>query len=324
MDAHLWRRPAGDPRLDLAALNCILVVNAGSTSLKLSLVDEEDRSEPLPSLYAPEGTAAVGHRVVHGGRVFGESALIDDDVVGRIRDLASLAPLHTEPALRGIAKAQGALPEVPHVAVFDSAFHRTIPEEASTYAIPSRWREEWGIRRYGFHGLAVASVADMVEARRLVVCHLGGGCSVTAVLDRRSVDTTMGFSPLEGVPMATRSGSVDPGALLYLMREHGLTAEELDHALEHESGLAAMGGLDDPLGFGVYAYRIAGAVAHMTMALGGLDVLAFSGGVGENRPDVREAIADRLRFLGEFSVEVVPAREDLVIAEAVEMVLRGQ
>jgi acetate kinase len=321
MDAHLWRRPAGDPRLDLAALNCILVVNAGSTSLKLSLVDEEDRSEPLPSLYAPEGTAAVGHRVVHGGRVFGESALIDDDVVGRIRDLASLAPLHTEPALRGIAKAQAALPEVPHVAVFDSAFHRTIPEEASTYAIPSRWREEWGIRRYGFHGLAVASVADMVEARRLVVCHLGGGCSVTAVLDRRSVDTTMGFSPLEGVPMATRSGSVDPGAIFYLQREHGLSAAELDDALEHESGLAALGGLDDPLGFGVYTYRVALAAAAMAAALGGIDVLAFSGGVGENRGDVREAVARRLRFLGQFGVEVVSPREDVIIARHVRALL---
>ena len=267
---------------------------------------------------------AVGHRVVHGGARFVEPVLVDEEVLAAIEELRPLAPLHNEPALQAIRAAQAARPDVPHVAVFDTAFHSTIPDEAGTYAIPAGWRTEWGIRRYGFHGIAVESVSAQLEAERLVVCHLGGGSSVTALLRGRSVDTTMGFSPLEGVPMATRSGSVDPGALLYLMREHGLTAEELDHALEHESGLAAMGGLDDPLGFGVYAYRIAGAVAHMTMALGGLDVLAFSGGVGENRPDVREAIADRLRFLGEFSVEVVPAREDLVIAEAVEMVLRGQ
>jgi acetate kinase len=160
-----------------------------------------------------------------------------------------------------------------------------------------------------------------VEAERLVVCHLGGGCSVTAVLRRRSVDTTMGFSPLEGVPMATRSGSIDPGALIYLLRERGLAVEELDHALEHESGLAALGGLDDPLGFGVYTYRIAGAATQMAAALDGLDVLAFSGGVGENREDVRTAVASHVGFLGEFRAEVVPAREELVIADAVERLL---
>ena len=162
------------------------------------------------------------------------------------------------------------------------------------------------------------SVAEQVEVDRLVVCHLGGGCSVTAVLRGRSVDTTMGFSPLEGVPMATRSGSIDPGALIYLLRERGVGVEALDEALEHKSGLAALGGLDDPLGFGVYTYRIAAAVAQMATALGGLDLLAFSGGVGENREDVRSAIAERVRFLGEFRVEVVPAREELVIAKAVE------
>ena len=267
---------------------------------------------------------AVGHRVVHGGSRFVEPALVDDGVLAAIEELKPLAPLHNEPALKAIRAAQAAQPAVPHVAVFDTAFHSTIPEEAGTYAIPAGWRAEWGIRRYGFHGIAVQSVSAQIKAERLVVCHLGGGCSVTALLRGRSFDTTMGFSPLEGVPMATRSGSVDPGALLYLLREHGLTVEELDHALEHESGLAAMGGLEEQLGFAVYTYRIAGAVAQMAMALRGLDILAFSGGVGENRPDVRGAIADRLRFLGEFSVEVVPAREELVIAEAVELVLGGQ
>ena len=145
---------------------------------------------------------------------------------------------------------------------------------------------------------------------------------MTAVLDGRSVDTTMGFSPLEGVPMATRSGSVDPGAILYLLREHGLSRlAELDDALEHESGLAALGGLDDPLGFAVYTYRVAQAVAAMATALGGIDALAFSGGVGENRGDVREAVAARLRFLGDFAVEVVPAREDVIVARLVRALL---
>ena len=300
----------------------VLVVNAGSTSLKLSVVDESGNGDAVASLAgAPDDVTAVGHRVVHGGSSFRDPVLIDDDVVEAVRALAVLAPLHNEPAVRAVEKARAALPAVPHVAVFDTAFHTTIPDEASTYPVPARWREAWGIRRYGFHGIAVASVAERVRVRRLVVCHLGGGCSVTAVLDGRSVDTTMGFSPLEGVPMATRSGSVDPGALLYLLRERGLSADELDRALEHDSGLAALGGLDDPLGFAVYTYRIAQAVGAMAVALGGIDTVAFSGGVGENRDDVRRAIADRLGFLGDFRVVVLPAREDAVVARAVRELL---
>jgi acetate kinase len=246
--------------------------------------------------------------------------LIDDRVKEAIDELSRIAPLHNTPALRAIREARAALPDVPHVAVFDTAFHSTIPQPASTYAVPLR-RRDWGVRRYGFHGIAVQSVVSQLDAARIVACHLGGGCSVTAVLDGRSVDTTMGFTPLEGVPMATRSGSVDPGALVYLLRERGLSVEELDAALEHESGLAALGGLDDPLAFAVYTYRIAGAVASMAMALGGMDVLAFSGGVGENRADVRDAIVERVSFLGEFDTQAVPAREDLVIAHSVRSLL---
>ena len=300
----------------------VLVVNAGSTSLKLSVVDESGNGDAVASLAgAPDDVTAVGHRVVHGGSRFRDPVPIDDDVVEAVRELAVLAPLHNEPAVRAIEKARAALPAVRHVAVFDTAFHATIPDEASTYAVPAHWREAWGIRRYGFHGIAVASVAERVPARRLVVCHLGGGCSVTAVLDGRSVDTTMGFSPLEGVPMATRSGSVDPGALLYLLRGRGLSADELDRALEHDSGLAALGGLDDPLGFAVYTYRIAQAVGAMAVPLGGVDVLAFSGGVGENRDDVRRGIAERLGYLGDFRVVVMPAREDVVVARVVRELL---
>ena len=269
----------------------------------------------------PDGIVAVGHRVVHGGQRYRDPTLIDDEVVSAIRELSQLAPLHNAAALGAIEDARRALPDVPHVAVFDTAFHATMPEQATTYAVPQRWREEWGVRRYGFHGLAVASVAERVQASRLVVCHLGGGCSVTAVRDGRSLDTTMGFSPLEGVPMATRSGSVDPGALLYLLGERGLSLEELDAALEHDSGLSALGGLDKPLAFQVYTYRIAQAVASMAVALGGIDVLAFSGGVGEHRDDVRRAIADQLRFLGEIQVAVIPAQEDLVVAASVEALL---
>jgi acetate kinase len=297
-------------------LSTVLTVNAGSTSLKLCLVDGE-ASRPVDDFVPAD---AVGHRVVHGGAKYTEPVLIDDEVEQAIDELSHIAPLHNTPALKAIREARAALPDVPHVAVFDTAFHSTIPQEASTYAIPQRWRD-WGVRRYGFHGIAVQSVVSRLDAERIVACHLGGGCSVTAVLNGRSVDTTMGFTPLEGVPMATRSGSVDPGALVYLMRERGLSVEELDAGLEHESGLSALGELDDPLAFAVYTYRIAGAVAQMAMALGGIDLLAFSGGVGENRPDVRAAIVERLLFLGYFSVEVVSAREDLVIAHAVREVL---
>ena len=187
--------------------------------------------------------------------------------------------------------------------------------------MPRKWREDWGVRRYGFHGIAVEWVASQVPVARLVVCHLGGGCSVTAVRDGRSMDTTMGFSPLEGVPMATRSGSVDPAIALYLVREHGLSLADVDRELEHESGLAALGGLDDPLGFAVFTYRVAAAAAQMALALGGIDVLAFSGGVGENRADVRDGIVERLQFLGDFEVEIVPAREELVIARAVRTLI---
>jgi acetate kinase len=267
---------------------------------------------------------AVGHRVVHGGDRLVEPVVIDGNVEREITALTALAPLHNGPAVAAIDDARAALPDVPHVAVFDTAFHRTLPEAASTYALPERWRREWGIRRYGFHGIALEWVAGQVRVPRLVACHLGGGCSITAIRDGRSVDTTMGFSPLEGVPMATRSGSVDPGALLYLMRERKLTPEALDTGLEHKSGLAGLsgGGSGDvreasALALDVFVHRVAGAVASMAAALGGIDALAFSGGIGEHADDVRTRIVERVRFLGDFRVEVVHAREELVIAKAV-------
>jgi acetate kinase len=299
----------------------ILVCNAGSTSLKLHLVDGAE-SRPVPSFEdVPTPVAAVGHRVVHGGHRFVEPVVVDDEVESAIEALRSIAPLHNEPALEALREARAAFPNAPQVAAFDTAFHATIPPEASTYALPEAWREEWGIRRFGFHGLSVEWVASQVRVPRLVVCHLGGGCSVTAVRDGRSVDTTMGFTPLEGVPMKTRSGSVDPGILLHVLRERGLSVDELDGALEHESGTEALGGLGEPLAFAVFTYRIAGAVAAMVVALGGLDVLAFTAGIGENRTDVRDAIAARLAFLEPFRVEAVPAHEELVIARAVQSLL---
>jgi acetate kinase len=304
----------------------VLVVNAGSTSLKLHLV-KGDESRVVDGFVAAE---AVGHRVVHGGRRFGRPVIVDEEVERAIGELSVLAPLHNRRALEEIRRAREALPDAPHVAVFDTAFHRTIPPAASTYAIPERWREEWDVHRYGFHGISVQWVVSQVEAKRLVVCHLGGGCSVTAVRDGRSVDTTMGFSPLEGVPMATRSGSVDPGALLYLLRQGLLTPQELEHALEHDSGLAGLsgGGSGDirgasPLALDVFVQRVTGAVAAMAAACAGIDVLAFTGGIGERADNVRQRIVERSRFLGDFGVEVIPSREELVIATETRRLLQG-
>jgi acetate kinase len=301
----------------------VLVVNAGSTSLKLHLVRAEE-AQPVDDVVRAD---AVGHRVVHGGR-FDDTRVVDDEVEREIERMTALAPLQNRRALEQIRRVRELLPDVPQVAVFDTAFHRTLPPAASTYAVPARWRDEWGIRRYGFHGISVQHVARRVEATRLVVCHLGGGCSVTAVLDGRSVDTTMGFTPLEGVPMATRSGSVDPGALVYLVREGLLTIEELERQLEHDSGLAGLSGEPSgdvrkasPLALDVFVHRVCGAVAAMAAACGGLEALAFTGGVGEHAHAVRERIVDGVRFLGDFRVEVVPAREELVIAAETRRVL---
>lgn len=304
----------------------VLVVNAGSTSLKLHLVRGEE-AETVDGFVRAD---AVGHRVVHGGRRFEQPTLIDETVEWAIEELSVLAPLHNRTALEEIRRAREALPDVPHVAVFDTAFHRTMAPAATTYAIPAHWREEWDVHRYGFHGISVQWVASQVEAERLVVCHLGGGCSITAVRGGRSVDTTMGFSPLEGVPMATRSGSVDPGAIVYLLREGLLSVDALEQALEHESGLAGLSGGSSgdvreatPLALEVFVHRVAGAVAAMATACGGIDVLAFTGGIGEHAEFVRRQIVDRVRFLGEFRVEVVPTREELVIAAEVRRLLES-
>jgi acetate kinase len=308
----------------IAAVSSILVVNAGSTSLKLSLVAEDETVTRLDALEDVDvaDVAGVAHRVVHGGSRFREPAVIDEAVRDEIFALQTLAPLHNAPALAGIATAERALPDLVHVAVFDTAFHATIPDEAAVYAVPKRWREEWGVRRYGFHGLSVAWSAERVpellgrppEALRLVVCHLGGGSSITAVRDGRSVDTTMGFSPLEGVPMTTRSGSIDPGVLLHVLGTRRLNRETLDHALNFESGLKGLAGGTGSmleveerlaggdekaaLAVGVFTYRVAAAVAAMAAAAGGLDALVFTAGIGEGSALVRERVCAHLAFLG--------------------------
>jgi acetate kinase len=350
----------------------VLVVNAGSTSLKLHLVGEAETSERVGSLddVDPAAIAAVAHRVVHGGERFRSPVLVDDGVMAEIAQLRSLAPLHNTPALRALDAARRRFPDLPHVAVFDTAFHVTIPPAAATYAVPRRWREEWGVRRYGFHGLSVAWASERApevvgrppEGLRMVVCHLGGGSSVTAVVDGRSLDTTMGFSPIEGVPMATRSGSVDPGAIVSVLRRSGMDADALDRALNEESGMRGLAGGDGlmlelerraeegdgpaALAVEIFVHRVAGAVAAMAVASAAIDVLAFTAGIGEHSPHVRELICARLAFLGvaidlgrnaaakgdcdltaagsSVGVAVVHAREEVVAARAARALLRSR
>ncbi|WP_448628282.1 acetate/propionate family kinase [Geodermatophilus sp. URMC 64] len=341
----------------------VLVVNAGSSSLKVDVVEDGRRTaswDGLPD--RPPDVDAVGHRVVHGGPDLTAPVLIDEDVERRLHDLVELAPLHQPKSLRGLAAARALLPGVPHVACFDTAFHATLPPAAATYPLPRAWRERWGVRRYGFHGLshewAARRVAELAPgSRRVVTCHLGAGASLAAVLDGRSVDTTMGFTPLDGLVMATRSGSVDPGLLLWLEEHEGLRPAEVAEALEHGSGLLALAGTADMreilasddadarLALDVYLHRLATGIAAMTVALGGLDALVFTGGVGERAAAVRGGTAARLGHLG-IAVDarldsaatgaedteitapgagvrtlVVRSREDLQIAAGVERVL---
>jgi acetate kinase len=356
----------------------ILVVNVGSTSVKLRVIGDGDRLEgtrDLPSL-AQLGAAsladelvrlgpvdAVGHRVVHGGDKFVAPVLLDATVVSDLRALTDLAPLHQPPALDAIDALAAALPGVPAVACFDTAFHATLPVAAFTYALPSSWRD-LGVRRYGFHGLSHAWTSRRAvelaggRASLVVTCHLGGGASLAAVAGGRCVDTTMGFTPLDGLVMATRSGSVDPGAVLWLQQHHGLSADEVAHGLEDASGMLGLCGTadmreiteraasGDPMattGLDVYVHRLRAAVAAMTASLGGLDVLVFSGGVGERSAAVRAAAGAGLGFLGvevdgarnrdaggdgpvsppgaAVLVLVIEAREDLEIAAGVRQVL---
>lgn len=263
----------------------------------------------------------VGHRVVHGGPDFSESARVTPEVRAAIERLAEFAPLHNPPNLEGIAAIERALGDVPQVAVFDTAFHAHLPEVAKVYPGPYAWYEQ-GIRRYGFHGTSHQYCAERAAALlgrdpaslRLITCHLGSGCSLAAIRDGRSVDTTMGFTPLEGLMMGSRSGSVDPGILTYLLREKGATAESLDDTLNHQSGLKGISGISSDirdvlaarergnaraaLAFDLFVYRLRLGIGAMLAALGGANALVFTGGIGEHVAAVRSAACAALGYAG--------------------------
>ncbi len=359
----------------------VLTVNVGSTSLKLSVLDDDDLlvTNDLPTtpigwdegelraLIDQYGTIdAVGHRIVHGGTTFVEPVVVDSPVRQQLETLVDLAPLHLPKSLDCLDRIGQLLPGTPAVACFDTAFHAHLPEAASTYALPAEWRTRWPLRRFGFHGLSHAwasgRAAELVHHSgadlRVVTCHLGAGASLAAVRGGTPADTTMGFTPLEGLVMATRSGTVDPGLVLWLEDHVGLPPGELSYALEHRSGLLGLAGdadmrsvldreargeRDPALAIAVYLHRLRGAIAAMTAALGGLDVLVFTGGVGERAASLRARAVTGLDFLGLAIDEaanssaqpdvdisagratattlVVRAREDVQIAREVRRVL---
>jgi acetate kinase len=363
----------------------VLVVNAGSTNVKLSVLDGEREEfaatveHQAPAAAVTSGleqvrakgllpVEAVGHRIVHGGTAFTEGVRVTDEVLAKLAELNELAPLHNPPALESLAEARRQLSAVPHVAAFDTAFHRSMPAPVETYPVPRRWTEDWGIRKFGFHGLShdycsrrAAEMLGRVGDRdfRVVVTHLGGGCSMAAVRGGRGVNTTMGFTPLEGLMMATRSGSIDPGIVTHVIRKHGLTADEVDRVLNKESGLlgvsgvsgdlrevweaAAGGNRDADRALAMFAHHVRVGVAAMAASMNGLDALVFTGGIGEHDARMRAIVCDGLGFVGvridptgnadatpdadigaadtTCRVLVIHTREDVTIAREVERVL---
>ncbi|KEF41469.1 MAG: acetate kinase [Cyanobium sp. CACIAM 14] len=345
----------------------VLVLNAGSSSLKASVhmpagdglwrdqrrwspfeTGGSGREAPLEAVLdgwlrealAPwsDGLVLAGHRVVHGGERFTAPTRLDPEVLAELETLVPLAPLHNAPALRVMRWLGRWKPELEQWACFDTAFHVTLPPEARTYAIPAPWRAT-GLRRFGFHGLNHQHVAEAVARRhvdpagraslRLISCHLGAGCSLCAIRGGRSIATTMGYTPLEGLVMATRSGSVDPGLLLHQLRR-GLSVESLDRALQKESGLLGLSGLSAGmeelrvaaaqghagarLAIDVFRHQLLQGIGAMAASLGGVDVIALSGGIGEHDDTLRQELEERLAWLRPFELLRIPADEEGMIA----------
>lgn len=329
----------------------ILALNTGSSSLKYGLYRVSgDAVQPLFSdqTDAPGGDAdpvhaivealrrkglpmpdAIGHRIVHGGPNVRDHGLIDDALMAHLEEAKAFAPLHVPPAVEMVRRAREAFPDAPQVACFDTAFHKTMPAVAKTLPLPADLREG-GIERYGFHGLSYESIVRQLGEGippRVVIAHLGNGASLCAVRDGRSIDTTMGLTPTGGIVMGTRPGDLDPGVLLYLMREKGYDAERLEKLVDRESGLKGLsGGTSDmrklhaakddasQLALDVFVHTARKHIAAMVASLGGLDLLVFTGGIGENDAVTRDAILAGLQWLGDFASRVIPTEEDAQIA----------
>ena len=315
--------------------------------------------------------AGIGHRVVHGGEKFKESVIITDEVIKEIKDCASLAPLHNPAAVLGIEACRKAMPTMKMVAVFDTAFHQTLPKERYIYPIPYRYYEEYGVRKYGFHGTSHQYVAERIakllekpiEELKIINCHLGQGASVCAIQNGKSVETSMGLTPLAGIPMGTRSGDIDPSIVTYLMRHENLTPDQMENILNKESGaygvsqisvdfrdIEAEAAAKNPqaiLALANYNYLVACYIARCAVAMGGVDVITFTAGVGEKGLEAREAICSHLTFLGvkldleknnvkgeereissqdsKVKVYIVPTNEELMIAkETLKLVKKGE
>lgn len=308
----------------------ILVINAGSSSLKFELFEAkslrsihegkfeeigsgkkaheqalEKAARTLPRTYI----VAIGHRVVHGGGKYAKPVLITKKVIADIKRFALLAPLHNPANLACVLACGKLFPGIPQVACFDTAFYSTLPEKAFLYALPRKLFKKFGIRKYGFHGLSHEYVFHQaqkklgkVKTKRTITCHLGNGCSLTAIKNGKAIDTTMGFTPLEGVPMGTRSGDIDPSIIFYLLKK-GWSAQKIEHLLSHESGLKGLSGQTSDvrkllkarskfakLALEIFCYRIAKAIGALAVALGGLDCIVFTGGIGEHAASLRRKI----------------------------------
>ena len=322
----------------------VLVLNAGSTSLKYGLYRVEgDVCDTIESAEAAGSDVAViestlrdwpdpdivGHRIVHGGAGVRDHCVIDETVMANLEAAKALAPLHIPPALAGVRWARGRFPNLPQIACLDTAFHAGMPDIAKTYPLPEDIRAA-GVVRYGFHGLSCASIVRQLGAdipERLVIAHLGGGCSVTAVKAGRSIDTTMGLTPSGGMMMATRTGDLDPGVLIYLMRQRGMDADALEDMVDKRGGLQGASGrsgdlrtlheaadADSALARAMFVVSAAKAVAAMMTSLGGGDLLVFTGGVGEHDETIRTAIIHALSWAGVGEARVLPSLEDAEIA----------
>ncbi|WP_434564206.1 acetate kinase [Thermoanaerobacterium thermosaccharolyticum] len=313
---------------------------------------------------------AVGHRVVHGGEYFTSSVLITDDVLKAITDCIELAPLHNPANIEGIKACKQIMPDVPMVAVFDTAFHQTMPDYAYLYPIPYEYYTKYKIRKYGFHGTSHKYVSQRaaeilnkpIESLKIITCHLGNGSSIAAVKNGKSIDTSMGFTPLEGLAMGTRSGSIDPSIISYLMEKENISAEEVVNILNKKSGVYGISGISSDfrdledaafkngdkraqLALNVFAYRVKKTIGSYAAAMGGVDVIVFTAGIGENGPEIREFILDGLEFLGfkldkeknkvrgeeaiistadsKVNVMVVPTNEEYMIAKDTEKIVES-